>query len=122
MAARRGPKLALAVPTLTIPTPTATMSPFPRASGASSPSSPTVHNTCLNQYGFSAVQPPTFAYSQSSNTKSILKKGQLSKPVAGKKLSFSAEPMIHSIDKLPQEYYGEYVKLSKDERRWSQGV
>ncbi len=117
MIARRGPKLALAVPTLTIPTATV-KSALPRTPISPSPISPTVRNTRLNQRGFSTTQPPTFAYSQSSNTKSILKKGHSSRSMSGKKLSFSEEPAVRSIEKLPQECYGEYVKMSKDERRW----
>lgn len=118
MLARRGPKLALSVPALNASV--AAKSPLPRTPISPTPISPTVRNTRLNQRGFATLQPPTFAYSQCSNTKSILKKGQSTS--AGKKqLSFKEETSVRSIERLPEECYGAYVKMSKDERRWGKG-
>ena len=115
------PKLMLAVPTTT-PT-TLTKSPLPRTPISPCPISPTVHNTRLNQRGFSTMQPPTFAYAQPSNTKSILKKGQKGQTSssASKKLQFREEPAVRCISPVPEDYHGTYVKMSKDERRWGSG-
>lgn len=108
-------KLALAVPTLSIPTSsTGVKSALLGAPISPSRISPTVRNTRLNQAS-------SFSYSQAPNTKSILKKGHSSRSTSGKKLSFSEELAVRSIEPLPQDCYGEYVKLSKDERRWGRG-
>lgn len=112
------PKLMLAVPTAAPAT--LAKSPLPRTPVSLSPMSPTVRNTHLNQRGFSTSQPSTFAYAQSSNTKSILKKGQASSST-GKKLQFREEPAVRCISPVPDDYHGTYVKMSKDERRWGSG-
>lgn len=82
--------------------------------------SPTVRNTSLNQRDFSTLQPPTLAYAQPPNMKSILKKGQTSSS-RGKKLQFREEPAVRCISPVPEDYHGTYVKMSKDERRWGSG-
>ncbi|KAF6230107.1 hypothetical protein HO133_004446 [Letharia lupina] len=110
------PKLAVLTATPT----TLTKSPLPRTPLSPSPMSPTVRNTRLNQRGFSTLQPPTFAYAEPSNTKSILKKGQTSRST-GKKLQFREEPAVRCISPVPEDYHGTYVKMSKDERRWGSG-
>ncbi|KAF6240283.1 hypothetical protein HO173_001894 [Letharia columbiana] len=110
------PKLAVLTATPT----TLTKSPLPRTPLSPSPMSPTVRNTRLNQRGFSTLQPPTFAYAEPSNTKSILKKGQPSRST-GKKLQFREEPAVRCISPVPEDYHGTYVKMSKDERRWGSG-
>ncbi|CAF9921872.1 MAG: hypothetical protein HETSPECPRED_004659 [Heterodermia speciosa] len=112
------PKLALAVPSATSH---AIKSPLPRTPISPSPVSPTVRNTRANQRGFTTLQPPTFAYTQSSNTKSILKKGQTSTS-SGKKLQFREEPAIRCITPVPEDYHGTYVKLGRDERRWGKST
>lgn len=83
--------------------------------------SPTARNTRLNQRGFSTLQPPTFAYSQSSDTKGILKKGQTGSSAIGKKLQFREEPSVRCITPVPEDYHGTYVKMTRDERRWGKG-
>lgn len=109
------PKLALALPTATT-TSHAMRSPLPPVSP--SPISPTARNTRLNQRGFSVMQPPTFAYAQSSETKSILKKGQKPNLTAGKKIQFRDDPAVMCLSPVPEDYHGTYVKMTRDERRW----
>ena len=112
------PKLALAVPTTTSH---ALKSPLPRTPISPSPISPTARNTRANQRGFATLQPPTFAYAQPTNTKSILKKGQTSSS-SGKKLQFREEAAVRCITPVPDDYHGTYVKMTRDERRWGKGV
>ncbi|MCJ1470655.1 hypothetical protein MMC07_009301 [Pseudocyphellaria aurata] len=115
------PKLALALPTSST-TSRALRSPLPPAPVSPSPVSPTARNTRLNQRGFSTFQPPTFAYAQSSNTKSILKRGptptSTSNSSAGKKLQFHDEPAVRCLTPVPDDYHGTYVKMTREERRW----
>lgn len=115
------PKLALALPTAPA-TSRALMSPLPPPPISPSPISPTARNTRLNQRGFSTLQPPTFAYAQSSDTKSILKKGPTSNSSAGKKLQFQEELTVRCITPVPEDYHGTYVKMTRDERRWGKGA
>ncbi len=110
------PKLSLAVPALSVST-AAAKSPLPRTPISPSPSSATVRNTGLNQRGFSTLQPPTFAYSQSPGTKSILKRGPQT-GTKGKRLQFREEAEIRCVTPVPEDYHGTYIKMSKDERKW----
>jgi hypothetical protein len=112
------PKLALALPTATAATSRVLKTPLPPTPVSPSPMSPTARNTRLNQRGFSTLQPPTFAYSQSSDTKGILKKGQTATSSMSKKLHFQEEPTVRCITPVPEDYHGTYVKMSRDERRW----
>ena len=116
------PKLALALPTTSAATTRALRSPIPPTPLSPSPISPTARNTRLNQRGFSTLQPPTFAYSQSSGTKGILKKGQASSSAISKKLQFREEPTVRCITPVPEDYHGTYIKMTRDERRWGKGV
>lgn len=116
------PKLALALPSTTAPTTRALRSPFPPTPVSPSPISPTARNTRLNQRGFSTLQPPTFAYSQSTDTKGILKKGQTSNSAICKKLQFREEPTVRCITPVPEDYHGTYVQMTRDERRWGKGA
>ncbi len=119
------PKLALALPTATITSHAlrspALRSPLPCGQGSPMPLSPTARNTRLNQRGFSVLQPPTFAYAQSSENKGILKKGQTSIKPAGKKIQFREEPAVMYISPVPEDYHGTYIKMTRDERRWGKG-
>ena len=110
------PKLVLAVPTSS--TSHALKSPMPISP---SPISPTVRNTRANQRGLSTFQQPTFAYTQASNTKSILKKGHQSAS-SGKRLQFREEPSVRCVTPVPDDYHGTYVKITKDERRWGKSA
>ncbi|KAL9586319.1 MAG: hypothetical protein Q9212_000987 [Teloschistes hypoglaucus] len=112
------PQLALSVPTVPAVTNFAPKSPILRTPVSSSPISPTVRNTKLNQRGLSTFQVPTFAYEQNANTKSILKKPQATSSFASKKIQFREDPTVRCITPAPEDYHGTYVKMSRDERRW----
>jgi len=118
------PKLALSIstsasqasrPSLSLKTPT-----LPRTPISPSPISPTARNTRMNKKGYSNYQQPTYSYSNSSNTKSILKKGSKSDSPS-KKLQIAAEPTVYCVTPIDagEEYYGGYVKMSREERRWT---
>ncbi|MCJ1437561.1 hypothetical protein MMC27_006948 [Xylographa pallens] len=111
------PKLSLAVPTVAA-SHGAPKSPFPLPISPSPISSPTARNTALNQRGFSTMQQPTFAYAQSSNTKSILKRERTNSNTGTKKIQFTETPTINPVSPMPPGYHGEYIKMSRDERRW----
>lgn len=85
--------------------------------------SPTVRNTQMNQRGYSTAQHPTYAYSNSSSSRSILKKshGQSSSSIAPprRQLQFKDEPTINLVTPIEEEgYYGTYAKMTREERRW----
>ncbi|KIW56504.1 hypothetical protein PV05_05163 [Exophiala xenobiotica] len=85
-----------------------------------SPISPTARNTRLNQRGYSTLQQPSYAYVNSSSSRSILKKSSKPSAAARRQLSFSETPVVHCITPIEDdEYYGQYRKMSKEERRWS---
>ncbi|RMD39706.1 hypothetical protein DV735_g5427, partial [Chaetothyriales sp. CBS 134920] len=100
-----------------------------------SPLSPTAYNTTLNQRGYSTMshshqQQPTYAYTNSSSSRSILKKNtHLSAPsskssssataASRRQLQFSDKPQVYCVTPIDdQDYYGPYAKMSKEERRW----
>jgi hypothetical protein len=117
------PKLSLAVPSMSIAH-SAPKSPFPIPISPSPINTPTARNTVLNQRGFSTFQPPTFAYQQSANTKSILKRDASTAAAAAtqrKKIQFHDIPTVNCVSPMPDGYHGEYVKMSRDERRWGTG-
>ncbi|KAL4941190.1 hypothetical protein BDV06DRAFT_194978 [Aspergillus oleicola] len=66
----------------------------------------------------SVPQPPSYNYVNSCSSKSILKK-QAGRTGPSKKIAFGA-PTVHCITPIEntEEYYGNYTKLSKEERRW----
>jgi len=119
------PKLSLSIstavqgssrPALSLKSPAALT---PRTPVSPSPRSPTAYNTLLNQRGFATVQQPSFAYSNSHSAKSILKKANTCSS-ASKRIQFHGEPTVHLVTPIenPDDYYGGYVKMSRDERRW----
>jgi len=120
------PKLSLSIstatasarPSLSLPT----KSPVPRTPISPSPLSPTAYNTQRNARGLSTAQAPTFAYPQSTTTKSILKRGSHSRPSpADRRIQFDDQPVVHCI--TPVAYEGDgaaYVKVTRD-MRWSRG-
>ncbi|KAI9707387.1 MAG: hypothetical protein M1836_000348 [Candelina mexicana] len=71
-----------------------------------SPISPTARNTRANQRGLSTMQKPTFAYAQAADTKSILKRGQVSRATADRRIQFKEEPVVHSISSSWQDGEG----------------
>jgi len=117
------PKLSLSVsttaaqssrPSLSLKTPL--RSPVPQ-----SPMSPTVRNTQMNQRGYSTAQHPTYAYANSSTSRSILKKGQSSSSSAPRRrqLQFNDEPAVRLVTPIEEpDYYGTYAKMTREERRW----
>lgn len=115
------PKLSLSVPAISIPV-AAPKSPFPLPISPSPINSPTARNTLLNQRGHSTLQPPTFAYAQNLSTKSILKRAPAAGLVQAKRIAFTESPMVKCVSPMPEDYHGEYVKMSKDERRWGSGA
>jgi hypothetical protein len=92
---------------------------MPRTPLSPSPLSPTARNTRLNQQGYSTLQQPTFSYTNTSSSKSILKKSYPSGTRSGKSIQFNGEPTVHCITPIQDpDYYGGYAKMSKEERRW----
>jgi hypothetical protein len=62
-----------------------------------------------------------YSYTNSSSTKSILKKAQrTSSSAMSKKIQFENTPTVYCVTPIDNkdEYYGGYVKMSRDERRW----
>lgn len=114
-------------PTLSLKSPmsmTSMRSPISPAPVSPSPISPTVRNTRLNQRGYSTVQQPTYAYTNPSTSRSILKKSSRSSPSSSstrRQLSFSETPIVYCVTPIEEEdYYGTHnKKMSKDERRWA---
>jgi len=121
------PKLSLSIstqaaqssrPSLTLKAPL--RSPL-RSPPPPSPMSPTVRNTQMNQRGFSTAQNPTYAYANSSSSRSILKKGQSSSSSAPRRrrLQFKDEPTVNLVTPIEEpDYYGTYAKMTREERRW----
>jgi len=119
------PKLSLSVstqaaqssrPSLSLKTPLRSPVPVPQ-----SPMSPTVRNTQMNQRGYSTAQNPTYAYANSSSSRSILKKGQSSGSSAPRRrqLQFNDEPAVRLVTPIEEpDYYGTYAKMTREERRW----
>ncbi|ETN37157.1 uncharacterized protein HMPREF1541_08147 [Cyphellophora europaea CBS 101466] len=65
------------------------------------------------------MQQPTYSYVNSSNARSILKKGQ-SAASQRRQLSFDDNPTVHAVSPIAdKEYYGAYAKMSREERRWT---
>ena len=123
------PKLSLSIstattaqssrPSLSLKSPLAPL----RSPVSPAPMSPTARNTRLNQKGYSTMQQPTYSYSNSSSSRSILKKSSISSTSsstsARRQLSFSENPEVYCVTPIEDEdYYGTHTKMSKDERRW----
>lgn len=112
------PKLALnttaaqnARPTLSLKSPMAVprtpISPVPVASPA--------------KMRFSTLQVPTYAYTNSCSSKSILKKQKSGRSgAAEKRIQFQFTPTVHCVTPIenPDEYYGKHTKMTREERRW----
>jgi len=115
------PKLSLAVPSMTSSVATHSVPKSPIFAHSPNPiNTPTARNTLLNQRGYSTYQAPTYAaYKQPSNAKSILKRDSGSSASSSKKIAFNDVPMIQCVSPMPEDYHGDYVKMSREERRWS---
>lgn len=65
------------------------------------------------------MQQPTYAYSNSSSSRSILKKGQTPTSAGQRKLQFSEKPVVYKVAAIEEEdYYGAYTKMTREERKW----
>lgn len=124
------PKLSLSIstaaqsssrPSLSLKSPMTASYAVPRTPVSPSPCSPTARNTRLNQRGYSTLQQPTFAYSNTSSQRSILKKGSSPSSAGNRRLQFREEPTVHAITPIEcgDDYYGVYTKMTKEERRWA---
>ncbi|KAG2021819.1 hypothetical protein GB937_004367 [Aspergillus fischeri] len=89
--------------------------PFPRTPNSPVPPSP-------GGKRFSSIQAQSYSYTNSCKSKSILKKQPMASATshAEKRIQFQATPTVHCVTPIenPEEYYGAYTKLSKEERRW----
>ncbi|KAL4888348.1 hypothetical protein BDV59DRAFT_188693 [Aspergillus ambiguus] len=108
------PKLSLNISTAQNTRPSLSLkSPgLPRTPISPSAASPTAKR-------FSSLQVPSYNYTNSCSSKSILKK----QPGGGhpsKRIQFKGTPTVHCVTPIenPEEYYGTYTKLSREERRW----
>ncbi|KAJ5470780.1 Kae1/YgjD family [Penicillium desertorum] len=71
---------------------------------------------------FSSLQVPSYAYTNSCSSKSILKKQPSSRAGSvDKRIQFKGTPTVHCVTPIenPDEYYGKHMKMSREERRWS---
>jgi len=71
---------------------------------------------------FSSLQVPSYNYSNSCSSKSILKKQPVARAgVADKRIKFQVTPTVHCVTPIenPDEYYGRHTKITREERRWT---
>ncbi|CAI7579076.1 unnamed protein product [Penicillium crustosum] len=71
---------------------------------------------------FSSLQVPSYAYTNSCSSKSILKKQSSSRTATvDKRIQFKVTPTVHCVTPIenPDEYYGKHMKMSREERRWT---
>ncbi|KAB8072445.1 hypothetical protein BDV29DRAFT_177368 [Aspergillus leporis] len=72
---------------------------------------------------FSSLQVPSYTYANSCSSKGILKKHSKSGAPdnVNKRIQFKGTPTVHCVTPIenPDEYYGTYNKLSREERRWT---
>lgn len=71
---------------------------------------------------FSTLQVPTYGYTNSCSSKSILKKQQSAQSGAPeKRIQFKVAPTVYCVTPIenPDEYYGTHTKISREERRWA---
>lgn len=118
------PKLSLSIsaaqnassrPSLSLLSP-GNASMMPRTPISPSPISPVASR---RDYSSSMLQPPMYAYTNSSSAKSILKK-QKHATSSSKRIHFREQPTVYCVTPIEnkEEYYGGYIKMSRDERRW----
>ncbi|CAI7640922.1 unnamed protein product [Penicillium glandicola] len=109
------PKLSLSISAAqNVPRPTLSLKspgPLPRT-----PISP-ISAASPTSKRFSSLQVPSYAYTNSCSSKSILKKQSSSRAGAVDKLT----PTVHCVTPIenPDEYYGKHMKMSREERRWT---
>lgn len=112
------PKLSLSIATTSTPRPSLSLkSPgIPRT-----PISPVAAASPTSKR-FSSLHVPSYNYSNSCSSKSILKKQPVSRPgVADKRIQFQVTPTVHCVTPIenPDEYYGTHTKITREERRWT---
>lgn len=116
------PKLSLSIsaaqnvtrPSLSLKSPSAMSMPRSPLSPVSA-ASPTAKR-------FSSLQVPSYSYTNSCSSKSILKKHSSARTgVPEKRIQFKGTPTVHCVTPIenPDEYYGKHTKLSREERRWA---
>ncbi|KAJ5518714.1 Kae1/YgjD family [Penicillium expansum] len=102
----------LSQPTLSLKSPVA----LPRTPVSPiSAASPTTKRFC-------SLQVPSYAYTNSCSSKSILKKQSSSRAAnVDKRIQFKVTPTVHCVTPIenPDEYYGNYMKMSREERQWT---
>ncbi|KAH8700787.1 hypothetical protein BGW36DRAFT_374973 [Talaromyces proteolyticus] len=117
------PKLSLSISAATnTPRPVLSLrspAPIPRTPVSPSPMSPAYSR----DMSFQVPQP--YAYTNSSTSKSILKKGTNSAASSAtrsskKAIQFQNTPTVYCVTPIENkdEYYGGYAKMSREERRW----
>ncbi|KAI1974245.1 Mitochondrial tRNAs modification protein [Ophidiomyces ophidiicola] len=114
-------KVASGVTALSIPSPAS--KPIPRTPLSPAPRSPTTMNTARNRITSHVHLSPmpqqaSFTYSNTSSTKSILKKNSAlaNASTAKRKIQFIGEPTVHCVTPIenPDEYYGSYsIEISE---------
>ncbi|PYH48820.1 uncharacterized protein BP01DRAFT_379212 [Aspergillus saccharolyticus JOP 1030-1] len=111
------PKLSLSISAAQ----NATRSSFPLKSPGAGPRTP-LSPASPSAKRFSTLQVPSFGYNNSCTSKSILKKHSVPGAAASteKRIQFKGNPTVHCVTPIenPEEYYGTYTKLSREERRW----
>lgn len=71
---------------------------------------------------FSTLQVPSYGYTNTCSSKSILKKHPSGGAgAAEKRIQFKGTPIVHCVTPIenPDEYYGKHTKISREERRWT---
>jgi len=115
------PKLSLSISAAQNSRPSLSLkSPGPSSIRTLTPVSPVSPTARTSQREYSALAPVTYAYKNSSTSKSILKKHQSSRSGMSKKIQFDNSPTVYCVTPIEnkEDYYGGYVKISRDERRW----
>lgn len=100
------------------------LSPGPTSRMPRTPISPSPISPAASRRDYSSMlQPPMYAYTNSSSAKSILKKHKHATS-SSKRIQFENTPTVYCVTPIEnkEEYYGGYVKMSRDERRWGQGI
>lgn len=105
-------------PVLSLKSPVTPLAPL-RSPLSPLPNSPTSYNTMLNKRGFATfAQQPTYAYTNASSARSILKKSS-TVATRARQLQFEERPVVHHVSPIEEpDYYGGYKKMTRDERRW----
>jgi hypothetical protein len=74
----------------------------------------TTRNTLFNARSLATLQIPPPQQPQLGRSSSRVREGR-------KRVQFSEEQTVRCLSPMPQEYYGEYSTMSREERRWGRG-